>query len=77
MGRGGCACSLVTRLFLLYSEKTYGNYNFSVSLSLSEIKGWGVSPRGAGFLFGSDVVQEVQFSYRDLLSYSMSVGGVK
>ena len=25
---------------------------------LSETQGWGVSPRGAGYLFGSDVVQQ-------------------
>ncbi len=25
----------------------------------TDIKGWGISPRGAGYLFGSDVVQEV------------------
>lgn len=31
-----------------------------------EIDGWGLSPRGAGFLFGSDIVKE--FNYRNNLS---------
>lgn len=28
---------------------------------LIEIDGWGYSPRGAGYLFGADVVQKVKF----------------
>ena len=27
---------------------------------LTDIQGWGVSPRGAGYLFGSDVVAQVR-----------------
>ena len=29
-------------------------------VSSSDTQGWGVSPRGAGYLFGSDVVTQVQ-----------------
>lgn len=28
-----------------------------------EIEGWGYSPRGAGYLFGADVVQGVKYYY--------------
>ena len=42
------------------------DFSFSLSLSLSpslslsaDIEGWGISPRGAGYLFGSDVVAQV------------------
>lgn len=30
-------------------------------LIFPDIEGWGISPRGAGYLFGSDVVQQVPF----------------
>lgn len=29
-----------------------------IKLTLSEIQSWGMSPRGAGFLFGADVVDQ-------------------
>ncbi len=44
----------VTESFRLYTE----GIHFSLSLR-ADLKGWGISPRGAGYLFGSDVVQEV------------------
>ena len=28
-----------------------------------DIEGWGISPRGAGYLFGSDVVQQVLLKF--------------
>ena len=28
-----------------------------------DIEGWGISPRGAGYLFGSDVVQQVSLKF--------------
>jgi serine/threonine-protein phosphatase 4 catalytic subunit len=30
--------------------------------SSSEIEGWGISPRGAGYLFGADVVKAFNYS---------------
>ncbi len=30
----------------------------------SDIEGWGFSPRGAGYLFGGDVVNGVRSSYK-------------
>ena len=30
-----------------------------MSIGVADISGWGISPRGAGYLFGPDVVQEV------------------
>ena len=30
-------------------------------VTISDTQGWGVSPRGAGYLFGSDVVAQVSF----------------
>ena len=30
---------------------------------LIDIDGWGISPRGAGYLFGNDVVSEVCYYY--------------
>ncbi len=36
------------------------NYYFApLSFTFLDLKGWGISPRGAGYLFGSDVVLEV------------------
>ncbi|KAL8439580.1 hypothetical protein Efla_003793 [Eimeria flavescens] len=32
-------------------------WRFAVRLSAAEMKGWGYSPRGAGYLFGSDIVK--------------------
>jgi hypothetical protein len=34
-------------------------YTNDVFLNLLDTQGWGVSPRGAGYLFGSDVVSQV------------------
>lgn len=36
-----------------------GCANQTFLMSLAEIDGWGLSPRGAGFLFGGDVVDQV------------------
>lgn len=33
----------------------------------ADIEGWGISPRGAGYLFGSDVVQQVGVHICDTL----------
>lgn len=35
----------------------------SLTLIIAEIKGWGVSPRGAGYLFGEDVAK--QFAHQN------------
>ena len=45
-----CVCALVTRRF----SATYTRD--------SDIEGWGISPRGAGYLFGNDVVAEVRLA---------------
>ena len=34
----------------------------TISMFFTDIEGWGISPRGAGYLFGSDVVQQVMMS---------------
>ena len=34
----------------------------TISMFFTDIEGWGISPRGAGYLFGSDVVQQVTIS---------------
>lgn len=34
---------------------------FKCILFCLDTQGWGVSPRGAGYLFGSDVVTQVQY----------------
>ncbi len=33
------------------------SFNLDAEASLPEIKGWGLSPRGAGYLFGGDIVK--------------------
>jgi diadenosine tetraphosphatase ApaH/serine/threonine PP2A family protein phosphatase len=33
-----------------------------------EITGWGLSPRGAGYLFGGDIVQQVWLPHLALFS---------
>ena len=33
-------------------------FNLFFCFKLSDMQGWGVSPRGAGYLFGSDVVAQ-------------------
>lgn len=43
-------CCFFVKIFLL---------NILVHFSYIETQGWNVSPRGAGFLFGSDAVQKV------------------
>ena len=48
----------ITSLYIII----YYNYFF-----ISDNQGWGVSPRGAGYLFGSDVVSQV--STVNLLKY--------
>ena len=40
---------------LLWSDPDGSFYYFRYSL---EIEGWGLSPRGAGYLFGGDVVDQ-------------------
>ena len=39
-----------------------------------EITGWGLSPRGAGYLFGGDIVQQVRlwFARKSVLAVSSS-----
>jgi serine/threonine-protein phosphatase 4 catalytic subunit len=32
--------------------------NIFIYMSLLDIEGWGLSPRGAGYLFGGDVVEQ-------------------
>lgn len=32
-----------------------------------DIDGWGISPRGAGYLFGGDVVQQVCINFLDII----------
>ncbi len=55
----------VTESFRLYTE---GIHFLSLSLR-ADLKGWGISPRGAGYLFGSDVVQEVCIVCCQLYTY--------
>ena len=46
----------------VYPESVTGSgkyYYCGYNIFLSDIEGWGISPRGAGYLFGSDVVQQV------------------
>jgi hypothetical protein len=37
--------------------------------SIIDIDGWGYSPRGAGYLFGGDVVQKVSCTYLSIAIY--------
>ena len=48
-------CTLIVWLCTIQWQVYYCGYN----IFLSDIEGWGISPRGAGYLFGSDVVQQV------------------
>ena len=41
---------------LLWSDPDGSNFNFYYNIIFVEIEGWGLSPRGAGYLFGGDVV---------------------
>ena len=36
-----------------------------------DIDGWGLSPRGAGYLFGGDVVSHVSISFYDFAHYQV------
>ena len=52
---------MVPVLFLFYFRPVVGAENQSEKLCfhfISDMQGWGVSPRGAGYLFGSDVVSQ-------------------
>lgn len=42
-------------------------FRFTLTSHLPEIDGWGYSPRGAGYLFGGDVVESVSGQARDKL----------
>ena len=44
---------------LLHSTLSAYVIEVYISLFISDIEGWGMSPRGAGYLFGQDVVQQV------------------
>ena len=47
-------------LTIRYQSLTHWYLNNSILLNfILDTQGWGVSPRGAGYLFGSDVVQQV------------------
>lgn len=40
---------------------------------MADIHGWGVSPRGAGYLFGSDVVAQVKTIFFSCVFYKFMI----
>ena len=46
-------CGLILMVFVYNTYKDNNDF-----LKKKEIEGWGLSPRGAGYLFGEDVVEQ-------------------
>ena len=59
---------------LLWSDPDGNLYLIlDVYVKIIEIDGWGLSPRGAGFLFGGDIVSNVIFSFPTIDSFYMII----
>ena len=61
MGRCATCCGLIPTVGI-FSRPAYTSIKVSrdkklTNLSIVDITGWGLSPRGAGFLFGADITK--------------------
>lgn len=65
MGQCVICCGVIQKVILCFRNLIYFQYHFSgikLFVCILDTQGWGVSPRGAGYLFGSDVVAQFNSS---------------